>query len=300
MRVAAVETEGGERIVGLMIGDAVLDYSAALAVYETTAGNRDVQQLRSPMDIIEHRLWDVKVFERVAELVGKYGLTDHLTVADGFRLLAPIARPPAIYALGRNYPAHARESGKVPPKEPIIFGKSPTAVIGPEEPVVYKSWLTRVDPEAEFAVILRKGGTNVPEDAAMDLVAGYTCLNDVTARDMQFGDLAAAHPWLRSKGMDTFCPMGPWIVLPDEIAEPIELDVEMRVNGEVRQKDNTRSMTFNVRQLIAFISRHITLYPGDVITTGTPEGMKPVVPGDVMEVEVERIGVLRNRVVAEG
>lgn len=299
MRVAAVELEDGSRIVGLSNGGPMLDYSAALAIYQTASGSRSAQQVRTPLELIQQGLWDERIFDSVLEFVDKHRLAGDLALPERHRLLAPIARPPAIYALGRNYPAHARESGKEPPKEPVIFGKSPTAVIGPEEPVVYKKWLTRVDPEAEFAVVLRKGGANVPEDAAMALVAGYTCVNDVTARDMQSEDLAVAHPWLRSKGIDTFCPIGPWIVLRDEIAEPIRLDVQMRVNGEVRQRDNTGSMTFDVRQLIAFISRHMTLYPGDVISTGTPEGMKPVFPGDVMEVEVERIGVLRNPVVAE-
>jgi 2-keto-4-pentenoate hydratase/2-oxohepta-3-ene-1,7-dioic acid hydratase in catechol pathway len=222
-----------------------------------------------------------------------------LSDAGDFKLLAPLPRPRAIYALGRNYPAHARESGVDVPEEPIVFAKAPTSVIGHEDDVVYKKWLTRVDPEAELAVVIGKQGSNIPVEQAPDYIAGYTCLNDVTARDIQKKDLANAHPWLRSKGIDTFCPMGPWLVLTDEIRLPLELDIELRVNGEVRQKDNTRSMTFDVPYLISWISRFHTLYPGDVISTGTPEGMKPVFPGDVMEVEVEGIGVLRNRVVSE-
>jgi 5-oxopent-3-ene-1,2,5-tricarboxylate decarboxylase/2-hydroxyhepta-2,4-diene-1,7-dioate isomerase len=250
------------------------------------------------LDLLDAELVDVEVLQEIEGFVDDTGLIELLSDAEDFTLAAPIARPRAIYALGRNYPAHARESGAEIPDEPIIFGKAPTAVVGHEEDVVYKKWLTRVDPEAELAVIIGKEGCDIPEEDAPSYIAGYTCLNDVTARDIQYKDLGNSHPWLRSKGIDTFCPMGPWIVLPDEIALPIELDVEMRVNGEVRQKDNTRSMTFSVPYLISWLSRYHTLYPGDVISTGTPEGMKPVVPGDVMEVEVEKVGVLRNKVVA--
>ena len=251
------------------------------------------------LDLLDTGLVDPELLREVDEFVESTGLVAMLSDADDFTLTAPIARPRAIYALGRNYPAHARESGVQIPEEPIVFAKAPTAVVGPEDDVVYRKWLTRVDPEAELAVIIGRKGSNIAEEDASLYIAGYTCLNDVTARDIQHKDLTNSHPWLRSKGIDTFCPMGPWIVLPDEITLPLELDIEMRVNGEVRQKDNTRSMTFSVAYLISWISRYHTLYPGDVISTGTPEGMKPVFPGDVMEVEVERIGVLRNKVVAE-
>jgi 5-oxopent-3-ene-1,2,5-tricarboxylate decarboxylase/2-hydroxyhepta-2,4-diene-1,7-dioate isomerase len=299
MKLLSYRREDGEESVGVWRDElnGPYDLIRAIEIYVTAAGEW-VPVLADMLDLLDAGLLDIEALQDVDAFVEAHNLIDVLSDAEDYKIMAPIARPRAIYALGRNYPAHARESGAQVPDEPIIFAKAPTAVIGHEEDVVYKKWLTRVDPEAELAVIIGKQGAEIPESEAMSYVAGYTCLNDVTARDIQYKDLGNAHPWLRSKGIDTFCPMGPWIVLPDEIAQPIELDVTMRVNGEVRQKDNTRSMTFSVPYLISWISRFHTLHPGDVISTGTPEGMKPVVPGDVMEVEVEGIGVLRNKVVA--
>lgn len=274
------------------------DLIRAIEIY-AVASDECPPIIQDMMDLLDEGLVTPLFLGEIDRFVRDHNLLGVLSDANEFRITAPIARPRAIYALGRNYPAHAKESGAEVPKEPIVFGKAPTAVIGPDEDVVYKKDLTRVDPEAEVAVVIGETGKNIAEKDATAYIAGYTILNDVTARDLQSKDLAASHPWLRSKGIDTFCPMGPFIVLTDEIAEPIELDIELRVNGELRQKDNTRSLTFGVPFLISWISRFHTLYPGDVITTGTPEGMKPVVPGDVMEVYVEKIGVLRNKVVAE-
>lgn len=263
-----------------------------------TARDEDIPIITDMLDLLDAGLVDVDALGEIVSFLEEHNLVEDLTESQ-FTTLAPIARPRAIYALGRNYPAHAKETGADVPKEPIVFGKAPTAVIGPDEDVIYKKWLTRVDPEAELAVIIGRCGVDISEDEATAYIAGYTVLNDVTARDIQKVDLAAGHPWLRSKGIDTFCPMGPNITLPDEIGHPIELEVELRVNGELRQKDNTRSMTFSVPYLISWISRYHRLYPGDVITTGTPKGIAPVKPGDVMEATVEKIGTLRNRVVSE-
>lgn len=274
------------------------DLSRAMTLY-AIATNSYSYIADTMLELLDSGACNPEFLKEIDMFVEKTGLLNLLSDANDFKLLAPIPRPRAIYALGRNYPAHARESGVEVPDEPIVFAKASTSVIGPDDDVVYKKWLTRVDPEAELAVVIGKQGSNIPEEEAPDYIAGYTCLNDVTARDLQKKDLSNAHPWLRSKGIDTFCPMGPWLVLPDEISLPLELDIELRVNGEVRQKDNTRSMTFSVPYLISWISRFHTLYPGDVISTGTPEGMKPVLPGDVMEVVVEKVGVLRNKVVAE-
>lgn len=299
MKLISYRREDGTESVGVERHDTggVFDLIRAIDIF-ATAVNECALPIADMQDLLDAGLVQVDLLRSVEAFVESHNLLGDLGETD-YTVLPPIARPPAIYALGRNYPAHAIESGVDVPEEPIVFGKASTAVIGPDEPVIYKKWLTRVDPEAELAVVIGKGGADIPEDEAESHIAGYTILNDVTARDIQKKDLGAAHPWLRSKGIDTFCPMGPRIVLPDEITGPVELDVEMRVNGEVRQKDNTRSLTFSVPFLISWISRYHTLYPGDVISTGTPEGMKPVVPGDIMEVYVEKIGVLRNPVVAE-
>jgi 2-keto-4-pentenoate hydratase/2-oxohepta-3-ene-1,7-dioic acid hydratase in catechol pathway len=193
-------------------------------------------------------------------------------------------------AVGRNYVAHAQELGHPVPVEPLIFLKPPSAIVGNEDDVVYPKASLRVDHEAELAVVIGRRCKDVVEGDAFDYVRGYTCANDVTARDLQESD----DQWTRAKGFDTFCPLGPLVV---EGLDPSSLRVSARVNGEVRQEGNTGDLLFPVPALVAYISSVMTLEPDDVILTGTPPGVGPVRRGDIMEVEVEGIGVLRNRVV---
>jgi len=199
-------------------------------------------------------------------------------------------RPSKIVAVGRNYLAHARELGNEVPTEPLIFLKPTSAIVGDQDDVVYPKASLRVDHEAELAVVIGRRCKDVNEGDAFDYVRGYTCANDVTARDLQESD----DQWTRAKGFDTFCPLGPQVV---ENLDPSSLRVVARVNGEVRQEGHTSDMLFGVPGLVAFISGVMTLEPGDVILTGTPPGVGPVQRGDLMEVEIEGIGVLRNRVV---
>ncbi len=298
MKIAAIEIFNGQKMVGLPVDDGMLNFTSALAIFLTANGKEPILK-RSPFELIESGLWDLELFNNVIDFVKNHNLESELLVESEYRLCAPIKRPPAIYALGRNYASHAKEMGKEISEEPIIFGKASTSVIGPEEPVIYPSWITRVDPEAELGVIIMKSGSKIPEEQAFQYIAGYTCINDVTARDIQSFDLSKSQPWFRSKSIDTFCPMGPWILTPDDAGWPVELDIEMRVNGEIRQIDNTRSMVFSIPTIISFISKYITLMPGDIISTGTPEGIKPVNPGDFMEVCIEKIGTLKNPVIGE-
>lgn len=208
------------------------------------------------------------------------------------KLLAP-CEPSKIVALGLNYRDHAVEFGHPVPEEPLIFLKPSTAVIGPDEDIVYPGMSRRVDYEVELAVVIGRSCRHVPEEAFRDYVLGYTCLNDVTARDLQKKD----GQFTRSKSFDTFSPMGPWI--ETEIPNPDNLGVETYLNGQRRQSSNTNNLIFPVATLVSFISRIMTLLPGDVIATGTPSGIGPMQPGDVVEIKVEGIGTLRNRVVAE-
>jgi 5-oxopent-3-ene-1,2,5-tricarboxylate decarboxylase/2-hydroxyhepta-2,4-diene-1,7-dioate isomerase len=298
MKLLTYRREDGTETVGVWKDElnGPYDLLRALEIY-SIASDEPAPIMTDMIDLLDEGFVEPVFLNEVDRFVQERSLMPLLSDASDYTIQAPIARPRAIYALGRNYPAHAKESGAAVPDEPIVFGKAVTAVIGPDEDVIYKKWYTRVDPEAELAVVIGEAGSEIALEDASSYIAGYTILNDVTERDVQAKDLGNAHPWLRSKGMDTFCPMGPFIVLPDEIEEPVELDVELRVNGELRQKDNTRGLTFGIPYLISWISRFHTLYPGDVISTGTPEGMRPVVPGDVMEVTIEKIGTLRNRVV---
>lgn len=205
-------------------------------------------------------------------------------------LLAPCT-PTKIVCIGRNFPAHAQEHNAPVPTEPLIFLKPPSAVIGPEQPVILPPLSQQVEHEAELAVVIGRRCRYVPEEAALEVVLGYTCGNDVTARDLQRTD----GQWSRAKGFDTFCPLGPWIVTP---FDPTDVAITCRVNGRMRQFGLTRDMVFPIPRLIAYISAVMTLEPGDVILTGTPSGVGPLQPGDICEVEVEGIGVLRNPVAA--
>ena len=217
------------------------------------------------------------------------------------RPLAPLAYPPKIVCLGLNYRDHIAEQNAAMPDEPIIFMKPHTAVIGPDEAIVKPAFVKELDYEAELAVIIGKAGKNVAVDEARDHIFGYTCLNDVSARDIQFKD----RQWTRGKSFDTFAPIGPCITITDQIGDPTNLRIRTRVNGELRQNSTTRNMVFNVYQIVHELSRVMTLEPCDVIATGTPAGvaftMKPepqfLKPGDMVEVEMENIGVLRNPVV---
>jgi 2-keto-4-pentenoate hydratase/2-oxohepta-3-ene-1,7-dioic acid hydratase in catechol pathway len=218
-------------------------------------------------------------------------------------LLAPVPVPSKVVAIGQNYMDHCREQGVEPPTSPVIFTKFSTAVVGPGAEIRWDPELTsKVDYEVELAVVIGRRARRVSEDEALDYVAGYTVCNDVSARNLQFGD----GQWVRAKSLDTFCPLGPWLVTRDEIPDPQNLAVRTTLNGEVMQDSTTAEMIFGVRELIAFASRAFTLLPGDVIVTGTPPGVgvfrdPPVFlkDGDEITVEVEGIGKLANRCVEE-
>jgi 2-keto-4-pentenoate hydratase/2-oxohepta-3-ene-1,7-dioic acid hydratase in catechol pathway len=210
-------------------------------------------------------------------------------------LLAPTV-PTKIIGVGLNYAAHADESSMALPDEPLLFFKPPSAVIGPGAGIVLPPQSERVDYEAELVVVIGRvmgrSCRNVGPDEAWDYVLGVTCGNDVTARDLQQVD----NQWTRAKGFDTFCPLGPWLVTGLREEDVADLEVTCRVNGEQRQAGRTLEMAFSPAELIAHVSSIMTLEPGDVIMTGTPEGVGPLAAGDVVEVEVGGVGVLRNTV----
>ncbi|MGD0115370.1 MAG: fumarylacetoacetate hydrolase family protein [Dehalococcoidia bacterium] len=217
---------------------------------------------------------------------------------DEVELTAPVPAPSKIVAIGLNYRDHAREQGVPVPEKPLIFAKFPTSVIGPGDTITWDPALTQqVDYEAELAVVIGKKCRNVTEKDALSFVGGYTCGNDVSARDLQFGD----RQWVRGKSLDTFCPLGPVLVTPDEVGDPQSLAIRTLLNGEVMQDSSTGEMVFGVAELIAFASRAFTLLAGDVLLTGTPSGVgvfrKPPVflkDGDRIAIEIERIGRLEN------
>jgi 2-keto-4-pentenoate hydratase/2-oxohepta-3-ene-1,7-dioic acid hydratase in catechol pathway len=208
------------------------------------------------------------------------------------RLLPPV-NPSKIVCVGRNYREHAKELGNEVPAEILIFLKPPSSLLAPEGKIILPKLSKRVDYEGELAVVIGQKCRNVTENEALSFVRGYTCANDVTARDLQKSD----GQWTRGKGFDTFCPVGP--VVSDEVT-PEALSLETRVNGEVRQKGNTRDFIFPLREVIRYISSVMTLFPGDLILTGTPAGVGPLKEEDRVEVNIAGLGTLTNFVVAEG
>ena len=207
---------------------------------------------------------------------------------DSVRLLAPCV-PTKIVCLGRNYADHAKELGNVVPERPMFFLKPPSAVIGPEDEIVLPK-SPRVDYEAELAVVIGRRARAVRAQDAMTVILGYTCLNDVSDRDAQSWE----KNWVRAKGFDTSAPIGPVVVTPDEIKEPFH--ITLRVNGVTKQDGTTKDLVVSIPRIIEELTGFMTLEPGDVIATGTPAGVGPLCAGDVVEVEIDGIGVLRNRV----
>lgn len=217
-------------------------------------------------------------FERTTE---EYNLSD-------VKILAP-CRPSKVVAVGLNYKAHAEEMNDELPQTPKIFLKPSTSVIDPEEDISIPEMSKRVDFEAELAIVIKKKAKNISEEEVKDYVLGYTCLNDVTARDLQSLD----GQWTRAKGFDTFCPVGP--VVTDEV-DPDNVRVRSILNGETKQDSNTNNFIFKTYELVSFISKVMTLNPGDVIATGTPSGIGPMEKGDVIEIQLDGIGILKNYV----
>ena len=237
----------------------------------------------SPRDLVEAALKDEAGWIKLSEV----------------RLLAPIPRPPKIICLGLNYADHAEETGRPLPVAPILFSKPPTAVIGPGDTIILPK-NSQVDFEVELAVIIGKGGRHIPENQALGHVGGYTVFNDISARNYQYRD----RQWFRGKAFDTFAPMGPCLVLTDQIPDPQNLKLQLRLNNTTLQDSTTANMIFKIPQIISDISTVLTLETGDVIATGTPSGVgfvrKPqpifLKPKDIVEAEIEEIGVLRNPV----
>jgi 2-keto-4-pentenoate hydratase/2-oxohepta-3-ene-1,7-dioic acid hydratase in catechol pathway len=217
-------------------------------------------------------------------------VTNQRISLDSIKLLAP-CEPTKIIALGLNYRDHAQEMRMALPEEPLIFMKPSTSVIGPEEAIVYPPQSRRVDYEAELAVVIGHGAHRVSEAEAGNYILGYTCCNDVTARDLQKQD----GQFTRAKSFDTFAPLGPWI--ETGLADPGNVTVETYVNGQRRQHGHTSNLVYGVATLVSFISHIMTLLPGDVIATGTPSGVGPLQPGDVVGIRLGGIGSLRNPVI---
>jgi 2-keto-4-pentenoate hydratase/2-oxohepta-3-ene-1,7-dioic acid hydratase in catechol pathway len=236
-------------------------------------------------------LLDDKVGEISGNIFGRYQRKEALTPLVDVKLLPP-SEPTKIVCVGRNYVEHAKELGNEVPKVPLIFLKPPSSIISNGETILLPPQSAQVEHEAELVIVIGKRGRHVTAENAKKIILGYTVGNDVTARDLQKSD----GQWTRAKGFDTFCPFGPWI---DTEFDPSDAVVTCRVNGQMRQMASTRDMVFNVGVLIAYISSIMTLEPGDLIFTGTPAGVGELKDGDEVSVEIEGLGLIKNKVKAE-
>jgi 2-keto-4-pentenoate hydratase/2-oxohepta-3-ene-1,7-dioic acid hydratase in catechol pathway len=301
------EAATGKQRLGALVGDKVIDLARLALAVQQAGGSvtRWVLELTNMPEVIRRGA------EARAELqdVVADGLTRGIAKDDSFAFspdslsFLPPVYPSKIVAIGRNYVDHAIEGGEAPPPAPLIFAKLPNSLSAHGAPIMLPAISSQVDYEAELAVIIGRRTKRVSEADALNYVFGYTLINDVSARDLQFGD----GQWIRGKGLDGFAPLGPFITTRDEIDDVQTLDIEGRLNGQVMQSSNTSKMIFKVPFLISYISQGITLEPGDVIATGTPDGVgifrKPPIllkPGDVYEVTVQKLGTLRNHVVEQG
>lgn len=302
--------ESTPRVGALIDGGAyILDFARAIRdIHESSDSKETVPSpanLLSWFDLDGARLQRARTVHE--NIVNNEQLFDHaceeglLVKRSQARLLAPVPRPGKLICIGLNYRDHAAESNMPIPERPVVFSKFTTSVVGPDDSVVLPLTSSQVDYEAELAVVIGRRAKNVPRDRAFDYVLGYTIVNDVSARDFQFAD----GQWQRGKSCDTFAPMGEAIVTTDDVPNPHNLSIKLRLNGETMQDSNTDQLIFGVPELIEFLSESITLEPGDVIATGTPPGVgfarKPPVfikHGDVMEVEIEKLGTLASPVVA--
>jgi 2-keto-4-pentenoate hydratase/2-oxohepta-3-ene-1,7-dioic acid hydratase in catechol pathway len=283
MKLLSMLVEGQNR-AGILIGAEVLDVTAYCEIMElkgewieADTGPTQFQHIegayRDALDILRHgaqwRSDILDVIESTPTLVGELKATGALVRLSGVKLNPPIVAPGKILAVGLNYAAHAAEQNATPPQFPLVFSKCVTALIATRDEIKLPRVSEMVDYEAELAVVIGREARSVNAVHALEYVAGYTIINDVTARDLQKRE----RQWVRAKGLDTFAPCGPLLVTTDEISDPHSLDIELTVNGEVRQHSNTNDLIFKIPELIEFISQDLTLRPGDIISTGTPSGV---------------------------
>lgn len=238
MKLLSLRTEK-ENFIGIIYDESgrILNLTDALPLYQKLKNKiDDFPRIKTITELFREQLFNIDLFKRVIEFVEKHNLMEYLFVKESFRYNAPVEFPPKFVCLGRNYEQHAREFGATPPsEEPIIFAKSGTSVIGHLETIYIPTEVGRIDHEIELAVVIGKRGKKIKKENAWSYIAGYTIVIDVTARDLQRKDIQAQHPWFRSKSFDYFAPMGPWIVTADEIQPPVELDLKLWVNDELRQ-----------------------------------------------------------------
>ncbi len=283
--------------IGIETDQGFFDFSRIWEFFKDYKGLRQASPVHFLQVMIENDYFSLQTFQEVLEIVTDFRSLDDVRLKEPIRYSVPVSRPPKILCLGRNYRAHAEEWGSQVPDSPIVFSKLSSALLAHHGRIEIPAKTGRVDHELELAVVIGKQGKRIKAEDAMQYIAGYTIANDVTARDRQLQDMKKSYPWTISKSYDTFCPLGPYLVPRDAIDDPHQLEMELSVNDKVKQKANTRDMIFKIPEIIAYISYHITLTPGDIICTGTPEGTLPIVPGDTIIAKIDKLGMLENSVI---
>lgn len=300
-------THFGKKRFGAVLHNVAIDLTKACTAFQKAEGDLGLTEGDYPQDIRSLLQCDENTWQagrdvlNWVEVSGKYNSTAaYVYPLSQIQIDPPIPNPSKIVCVGLNYADHCRENNFEIPTSPILFSKFPSALIGLGDPITWPEEVSeKVDYEAELAVVIAREARGVPAKEAYDYIGGYTVVNDVSARDVQFAD----QQWVRGKSFDTFCPAGPYLVTPDEVGDPHELSIQCWINGELRQDSNTKQLIFKIPELIEFITKTCTLMPGDLICTGTPGGVgvfrdPPVFlkPGDVVEIEIEKLGRLRNPV----
>ncbi len=297
MKAFSYFTKDNEPRIGIETPEGLFNFTYIWQFFKDIKNFPQAPDLNFLQIMVEMGYFSNQTFMEVTELVREYRSLDDLRIREDVRYTVPISRPQKILCIGRNYRAHAAEWNSDVPEKPLFFSKLPSTLLPHQGLIRIPAGIGRVDHEIELAVVIGKQGAKISEEDAMEYVAGYSIAIDVTARDMQREDIKKGHPWTLAKGMDTFCPMGPYLIPADALAEPHNLDLELKVNGVTKQKANTRDMIFKIPTLISYISRFITFQPGDIILTGTPEGTLPIEPGDVLEATIKDLGTLNNSVI---
>ncbi|RSL31907.1 FAA hydrolase family protein [Salibacterium salarium] len=298
----------GESKIGVVENDRVFDIHAGYKAYLESQGVTRVEERANalvPNDmngLLEGGSETLELTQKTVKFIkeaGKKSNRELIYKQNEVTLEAPVQHPSKIVCVGHNYREHILEMGRDIPEVPVLFAKFENAVIGPEDDIPYTPITEKLDYEAEFAFVIGKKAKNVSEEEALDYVAGYTIVNDVSARDLQMRTLQ----WLQGKSLDGSAPMGPWLVTKDEVSDPDALNISLQVNGKEKQRSNTKELVFNVNRLLSFVSGIMTLKPGDVICTGTPGGVGAAQDpqeflndGDVITINVDQVGTLENTV----
>lgn len=300
MKAFSYLTTKGEPRIGVQTPEGLLDFTQLWGYFKELKNFPRAPELPFLQLMVELDYFSEETFAEVIAAVREYRSLDDIIIREPFSWQLPVQRPTKILCLGRNYRAHAAELNNTVPEAPMYFAKVPSSLLPHQGHIRIPAGVGRVDHELELALVIGKRGANIPESKAMEHVAGYTIANDITAREMQREEQKKGKPWTLAKGMDTFCPLGPWLVPAGSVADPHNLTLELKVDGEVRQKGSTADMVYGIPELIAYISRYMTLEPGDLLLTGTPDGVGPIQPGNRIEGSIDGLGTLENGVVQAG